>query len=175
MAFDKIRFIHFGSLLILICGFAVNIFIGLGLHSGLAVGIKCVLYLSGIILFFTNAMPFKKIAIYYLFYVMTPVVLVLFHFVHGIFFGVLSSLFLAPIMPVKPDYAKDDLKVYAKFKGFLGPCCEYYVTQEKLFLFEEFKGAVRIEGGVDFDDDNVVLTKDSIVVYADEVHRLKLN
>ncbi len=109
--------LHFLLLTLLLCNFGLNAIVGFGLNSSLIVVLKSVLYLTGVVLFFISLKPFKKIAIYYSFYIMTPVVLVAFYFIHGIFLGLLSSLLIAPMMPVKADYSKDDIKIYSKFNG----------------------------------------------------------
>lgn len=173
--FDKVRNIHFALLAILVCHFGTSVWVGFGLNSGLTMVLKAILYLTGIVLFLTNLRPFKKIALYYLFYPMTPLILILFYFIHGIFFGLLSSVVLAPIMPVKADYDQDDIKIYSKFNGFLGRCCEYYATEKSFYVFESFKGTIYTEEVIDFDKANVTLKKDSIWIYANNTYKVKVD
>jgi hypothetical protein len=175
ITFDKIKNIHFALLTILLCHFGTNVWIGFGLNSNLTVALKVGLYLTGIVLFLTNFRPFRKIAFYYLFYPMTPVILVLFYFIHGIFFGLLSSVVLTPIMPVKADYNQDGIKIYSKFNGFLGRCCEYYTTEKSFYVFERFKGAVYTEEEIDFKKAKVTLKKDSILIYAKDTYKVRLD
>ncbi len=173
--FGKLRNIHFALLTILLCHFGTNVSIGFGLNTSLTVALKAILYLTGIVLFLTSLRPFKKIAIYYLFYPMTPVILAFFYFVHGIFFGLLSSVVLAPIMPVQADYNQDDVKIYSKFNGFLGRCCEYYTTEKYLYVFERFKGTIYTEEEIDFEKAKVILKKDSILIYAKDTYKVRVD
>jgi hypothetical protein len=173
--FDKIRNIHFALLIILLCHFGTNVWVGFGLNSSLTMALKAILYLTGIVLFVTNLSPFKKIALYYLFYPMTPVILILFNFVHGICFGLLSSVMLAPIMPVKANFYQDDIKIYSKFNGFLGRCCEYYNTKKSFYVFERFKGTIYTEEEIDFETAKVILKKDSILIYAKDTYKVRVD
>lgn len=175
ITFDKIRKLHFFLLILLLCHFGMNVLVGFGLNTSLTVALKAILYLTGIVLFFVSLKPFKKIAFYYLFYPLTPLILILFYFVHGIFFGLLSSFALAPIMPLKPDYNRDDIKIYSKFNGFLGPCCEYYATEKSFYLFERFKGTINTEGEIDFETAEVTVKKDSVLIYATNTYKVRVD
>jgi hypothetical protein len=149
--------------------------IGYGINNNVTTGLKGILYLTGLVLFVKSLMPFKKASIYYSYYVLTPTVLVVFYFVHGIFLGLLSSFALGPIMPIQPDYNDGNIRVYSKFSGFLGRCCDYYATQDRLYIFEEFKGTIYTEGPVNFENTKVALKNDSVFIYSDSVFRVKLN
>jgi hypothetical protein len=173
--FYKIRNIHFALLLILLCHFGASILVGFGLNSGITMVLKGMLYLTGVVLFLTSLRPFKKITFYYLFYPMTSVILVLFYFLHGIFAALLSSIVLAPIMPLKADYNKDNIRIYSEFNGFLAPCCEYYVTEKSFYVFEKFKGTIYTEEVIDFDKANVVLKKDSILICAKSTYKVSVD
>jgi hypothetical protein len=171
--FQKIIRLHFFLLILLLFNFGLKEAVGYGINNNLATGLKAILFLTGIALFFGGLKPFKKASIYYSYFILTPVVLAVFYFVHGIFLGLLSSLLLAPVMPLQPDYNDGNIKVYSKFNGFLGRCCEYYITQDRVFLFEEFKGTIYTESN--FDNVKVTLKNDSALIYSDSVHRVKLN
>lgn len=173
--YDKIRNLHFALLIILLCHFGMNVFADYGLNNSLTVALKAILYLTGIVLFFVSLRPFKKIAFYYLFYPMTPVILILFYFAHGIFFGLLSSFALAPIMPLKSDYNRDGIKLYSKFNGFLGSCCEYYATEKSFYIFERFKGTIYTEEVIDFENTKVTLNNDSILIYAKNTYKVRVD
>ena len=147
----------------------------LRINNDLLIATKLVLYLFGIFLFFVYAKPFKVIAIYFSFFLMTPIVIAVFYFIHGIFFALLSSLFLAPIMPLKSEYSESNVKVYSKFNGFLGRCCSYYVTQNVLFVFEEHVGDIDTQETIDFKKSKFKLDSDSILLESDTVYRIKRN
>lgn len=173
--FQKIARLHFGLLIFILFNFTLKSAIGFGVNNNLAIAAKLILYLSGVFLFFVSLKPFKKIAIYFSFFVVTPCILTIFYFVHGIFFGILSSLFLAPIMPLAPEYSEDNIKIYSQFNGFLGGCCEYRVTQNTFLVFEQHKGNVYIWETIDFQKSKITLERDSIRIESDTVYKLKLN
>lgn len=175
ITFDKIRNLHLALLILLLCHFGLNALVGFGLNSSLTMALKGILYLTGIVLFFVSLRPFKKIALYYMFYPITPVILILFYFLRGILFGLLSSFALAPIMPLKSDYDRDDIKIYSKFNGFLGACCEYYATENSFYVFEKFKGTIYTKEVIDFEKAEVTLKQDSIVIFAKSTYKVKVD
>lgn len=172
---QKITRLHFYLLGILLFNFALRHVTGFGLNIYLIDLLKGMLYLTGIILFLMNLKPLRIIAAYYFLYVLTPTVVAAFYLGGGIFLAIFSSLFLAPIMPVQPDYNDGNVKVYSEFNGFMGPCCGYYVTQNKLYAFEQFKGTIATYGYVDFRKAKITLENDSAVIFSDSVYRVKLN
>ena len=171
----KVTRIHFLLLAILLFNLAFRGVTGIGLNHNLIVLMKGILYLTGIFLFFKSLRPFKMIATYFSLYVLTPTIVVIFYFVGGIFFGLLSSAALAPLMPIESEYNDGNVKVYSEFNGFLGPCCRYYVSQNRLYLFEQFKGSIRPEERIDFKKAKITLETDSALISSDTVYRVKLN
>ena len=175
LKFQNIARLHFALLILILFNLTLNTAFGVGINNNLLIATKLVLYLSGIFLFFVYAKPFKVIAIYFSFFLMTPIVIAVFYFMHGIFFALLSSLFLAPIMPLKSEYSESKVKVYSKFNGFLGRCCSYYVTQNVLFVFEEHVGDIHTQETIDFKKSKFTLDSDSILLESDTVYRIKRN
>jgi hypothetical protein len=165
--------VHFFLLAVLSINLGVNLLFGFALNNMLTVVLKASLYVSGMFLFFVSLKPFKKIAIYYSVYAVTPAVLVAFYLMHGIFLGLMSSLLVAPIMPLQAEYSKDDIKIYSKFGGFLGRCCEYYATEERFYIMEQFKGTIYTEEGIDFRNAKVVVKNDSLVINSEKVYKIK--
>lgn len=170
--FRKITRLHFFLLILLLFNFGLKEAAGYGINNNLVIGLKAILFLTGIALFFGGLRPFKIAPIYYSYYILTPVVLAVFYFVHGILLALLSSLLLAPVMPLLTDYNDGNIKVYSKFNGFLGRCCEYYITEERVFPFEELKGTIHTESN--FDNVKVTLKNDSAFIYSDSVYRVKV-
>ena len=78
-------------------------------------------------------------------------------------------------MPLESDYNRDDIKIYSKFNGFLGPCCEYYATEKSFYLFERFKGTIYTEEVIDFEKAEVILKKDSILIYANNTYKIRVD
>jgi hypothetical protein len=172
---QKITRIHFYLLGILLFNLAFRGITGLGLNYTLIVLMKGILYLTGIFLFFKNLRPFKMIASYFSLYVLTPTIVVIFYFVGGIFLGLLSSMALAPIMPIESEYNDGNVKIYSEFNGFLGPCCRYYALQNRLYLFEQTKGNIHIGKRINFKEAKITLERDSVFIHTDTVYRVKLN
>jgi hypothetical protein len=173
LKFKNIARLHFALLILILFNLTLNTAFGVGISNNILIATKLVLYLSGIFLFFVHVKPFKAIAIYFSFFLMTPIVIAIFYFMHGLFFALLSSLFLTPIMPLESEYSESNVKVYSKFNGFLGRCCSYYVTQNILFVFEEHVGNIDRQGPMDFKTSKFTLRSDSILIESDTVYRIK--
>lgn len=172
---QRIARIHFLLLAILLLNFVLRQVTGFGLNIYLIDLLKGILYLTGIILFLMSLKPFKLITTYYFLYILTPTIVTAFYLGGGIFLAIFSSLFLAPIMPVQPDYNDGNVKVYSEFNGFMGPCCGYDVVQNKLYAFEQFKGTIAAKGNIDFEKVRITLRNDSVLIHSDTVYRVKLN
>ncbi len=152
---------HFYILIFIILNFASKLFLDFSLNYSIAFFFKIIIYLTGTILFFLNLKPFRKVALYFSFFALTPLIPALLWLFHGIFLGILSSIFLFPIFPNDIQYEKDNLKVYTQFQGFLGACCTYEITQQKFFLFEKHLGEIKYEN-IDFKNFDVKVENDSI-------------
>lgn len=164
---EKITKTHFYLLVFIILNLTCKLFIEISINYRIAFVIKIIIYLTGAILFFLNLKPFKKVALYFSFFVWTPLIAALFWMFHGVFLGLLSSIFLFPISPSEMLYKKDNLNVYAKFQGFLGACCTYEITEQKLFLFEKHLGEIQHES-IDFKNFDLIIENDSIKINLEE-------
>ncbi len=152
---------HFYLLLFIILNLGFKSFVEISLNHRIAFLIKTIIYLTGAILFFLNLKPFKKVALYFSIFVWTPLIAASFWIFHGVFLGLVSSIFLSPIFPNEIQYKKDNLKVYSKFQGFLGACCTYEITEQKFFLFEKHLGEIKHES-IDFKNFDMKVENDSI-------------
>jgi hypothetical protein len=101
-------------------------------------------------------------------------VLALFYFAHGVFLAILSSLLLAPVMPVEIKYSDTNINIYSKFTGFLGACCEYYVTENRLYVFETFKGTIHTERAIDLKNASIKTKGDTLVIHSDKIYKIKV-
>lgn len=172
---QKVTRIHFYLLAILLFNYVLRQVTGFGLNIYLIDLLKGILYLTGIFLFLMCLKPLKIIAAYYFLYILTPTVVAALYLGGGIFLAIFSSLLLAPVMPVQPDYNDGNVKVYSEFNGFMGPCCRYYASQNRLYLFEQFKGNISIGKRIDFEKAKITLENDSALISSDTVYRVKLN
>jgi hypothetical protein len=159
---------HFYLLLFVLLNFAVRLRSDFSINYSIVFALKVIIYITGIILFFLNLRPFKKVALYFSFFIWTPVSIALLWIFHGIFLGILASIFMAPISPNDVQYEKGKIKVYEKFSGFLGTCCSYEITEQKFLLFE--KSIWEINGEpIDFDNLDLKVENDSIKMKLDKV------
>ena len=143
--------------------FGIGLITGYRLNQNLTFILKVILYLTGLILFFVTLRPFKKIAIYYLFYVISSVFTGLFFLFGGIFLAILSSLVLYPIAPKQTEYKTETIKIYDRFQGFMARCCSYEVVEPKLYIFEKHLGYINIEKPIDADKDEFNFKSNTII------------
>jgi hypothetical protein len=159
---------HFYLLGFVLINFGTGIITGYKLNQSLTFILKVILYLTGLILFIKTLRPFKKIAVYYSFYAISVVLTGLFFLFGGIFFAVLSSLVLFPIVPKQIEYKTETIKIYDRFQGFMAHCCSYEVVEPKLYIFEKHLGYINIEKPIDADKDEFSL-KNNRVIYKYEL------
>ena len=171
--------LHFSILGFVFLNFIIEYVTNYGLNSKLIFVLKIIIYLSGIGLFFLNRKPFKKVALYYFYYILTVVIGILFWLSGGIFLAILSSIVLKPIYPKEINYQKNNLKVYTNFNGFFAACCEYEIAENKLLIFEKHIGKIKVEGQIEAEKsdikiiDNVVEYKHKIINYGNEIETEK--
>jgi hypothetical protein len=147
---DIITKIHFYLLGFALLNFALKSTIEISLNYRLTYLITLLIYASGIILFFWNFKPFKKIGFYYGFYFITPFLTLIFWLFGGIFFALLTSTVLYPIYPNEIKAENENIVVYTKYQGFMGACCPYEVTEKKHWLLEKKKTEINLHEVIDF-------------------------
>ena len=74
----------------------------------------------------------------------------------------MSSIILFPIYPKKVKYEKDNLKVYEKFTGFLGACCQYEIAENKLLIFEKNYGYIKLEEQIESEKSNIKISENEV-------------
>jgi predicted membrane protein len=154
---------HFYLLGFIIINFGIGQITGYRLNQNLTFILKLILYLTGLILFLTTIRRFKKIAIYYSFYVISGVLTGLFILFGGILLAILSSLALYPIFPKQTKYKTETIKIYDRFQGFMGRCCSYEVVEPKLYIFEKHLGYINIKRPIDADKNEFSLKNNTII------------
>ncbi len=159
---QNIKKIHFLILGFVFLNFTIQLTTNYGLNTKLIFILKCGIYLSGFSLFLLNRKPFKKITFYYSYYLFSLIVLILFRIFGGIFLGLLSSIILFPIYPKEVKYEKDNLKVYEKFTGFLGACCQYEIAENKLLIFEKNYGYIKLEEQIEAEKSNIKIIENQV-------------
>ncbi|WP_298137531.1 hypothetical protein [Flavobacterium sp.] len=154
--------IHFYILSFVILNYVIQLTTNFGINSNVIFILKILIYISGSILFFLNRKPFKKISIYYFYYLLSILTGILFWSFGGIFLAILSSLFLKPIYPKDIKYQKENLKVYSSFNGFFAACCEYEITENKLFIFEKYYGKIKLDRQLEFEKSDIKIINNQV-------------
>ncbi|QBN18535.1 hypothetical protein [Flavobacterium nackdongense] len=150
---NKIFKFHFFLLILLIIHSLISKLIGYGLIQAIVFALKIILCASGFVYFFMSVKPFKKIAVYFMYYFITPIIALLGYVFGGVFLvGILGSILLFPIFPKQKAFEKNDIIVYHKFQGFLGACCSYEIYQRKFVVFEKHLENIKGEGEINFDN-----------------------
>ncbi|WP_417860438.1 hypothetical protein [Winogradskyella sediminis] len=111
--------------------------------------------MSGITLFFWNFKPFKKIGFYFGFYVITPILTLLFWLFGGIFFGIIASIVLYPIQPNDIEIEKNNFVIYQENQGFLGMCCPYKITEKRLLILEKKIKEINLNTEIEFNENSI--------------------
>ena len=125
---------------------------------------KLCMCLSGIALFFYNVKPFKKLAVYFGIYVFSPVIIFISTIISGFFGVMLASILLSFLLHGNEVYNNHDVKVYTLFRGFLGGCCTYEITESKFFIFEKHIANIVITEEVDFKNADITIKNDSVSI-----------
>lgn len=170
----KVSSIHFLLLFIVLVNFIAHLALGVGLNYRFIFVLKLIVYASGIVLFFLNLRPLKRIAWYFSFYIITPAVVVLLWLFHGIFLALLSSMLLFPLYPIAPVHKSDNVIVYDKFQGFMGPCCRYELTEKKYLIFEKEVGDLASDHSIDFEGTKLQIVGDSLQIEGQKIDRIKI-
>ena len=158
----NLKSLHFLLLGFILLNFTIQMLTNYSLNSKLIFVFKCVIYISGFALFFINRKPLKKITFYFSYYLISIIILILFRLFGGIFLGLISSIILFPIYPKEVKYEKDNLKVYQKFTGFFGACCQYEIVENKLLLFEKNYGFIKLEGEIETEKSDIQIIENQI-------------
>ena len=154
---DIITRIHFCLLGFVLLNFTLKNTIEISLNYRFAYLITILIYSSGIILFFWNFKPFKKKAIYFSIYIVTPILTLSFWIFGGIFFGLLASIVLYPVQPNKLAIEKGNISIYENTQGFLGRCCPYMITEKQYLIFEKKIKEINLYDRIDSDNSSIIM------------------
>ena len=142
--------IHFYLLGFILLNFVLKDTLEISLNYRLAYCVVLLTYASGIVLFIWNFKPFKKIGFYYSLYLITPILTLIFWLFHGIFFAVLTSIFLYTIYPNPIKVENEKIIIYQKYQGLMGACCTYELTEKKYWLLEKKIKEINLNEIIDF-------------------------
>lgn len=146
---------HIISVSFLIINFLCGIYFDISLNYRITLLIKILFYLSGIVLFFLNIKPFKKIALCFIFYLISPILLFLSILIDGIFGAILISFFVFFISPPDVRFQDENIKIYKVHNGLLAGCCQYEITQNEFLFFEKRIGEFKFEENLQFEKSEI--------------------
>lgn len=128
--------IHIALLILLVINFLCQMNFDIGLNRKLSFGLKIIIYITGILLFFKTIKTFQKISIYFSLYIVSPILIFIGWIIDGIFGAILGSIFLFFFAPNENLQKVENITIYKKFGGLLGRCCDYEFTKEEFIIFE---------------------------------------
>lgn len=149
---------HFYLLGFSLLNFILKITIEISLNYKVADVAALLVYASGVILFFWNFKPFKKVGLYFSFYLITPFFAFLFWAFGGIFLAIVTSIVLYPIYPNDLEKEYGEISIYGKFQGFMGMCCSYQLTEKKYWLLEKKIMEINLNESIDFNKASLIST-----------------
>ncbi len=117
------------------------------LQETLAFGIKLLVVISGLRLFFFYLKPFKQINIYFSIYAIAGILLGLDLIFHGMVGALLIYLILFPIIPNEKVYDNNGFTISSPFQEFMASCCSYQLKERKFLLFEKDYGVFESQSG----------------------------
>lgn len=161
---NKLLKFHIFSVSFLIINFLFGILFDLSLNYRITVLIKILFYLSGIILFFLNIKPFKKIVFYFMMYVISPVLLYLSILIDGIFGGILISFFVFFISPHDVRFQDQNIKIYKVHSGLLAGCCQYEITENVFIILENKIGEFKFERNLQLDKSDISYNNKNLIL-----------
>ena len=137
-------------------GFIFNVIFDITLISNLRFILKILFFVSACVLFFYYIKPFKKKALYFGFYIISPLFIFSSYLIDRISGALLFSLFLF-FFEGKNDvrFENDQIQIKSKFEYLLGTCCKYEVIEKKYFLFEKKLAEFKFEESLYFKNDDI--------------------
>jgi len=158
--------IHFVALTIAILNSLFKNFMAFSPASEIEFGIKILIVISGLILFFFYLKPFKKINTYFSIYAIAGIFLIIGLIFRGIFGALIISIILFPIIPNVKEFENNGVIISTPFQGFMAPCCSYQIKERQLLIFERDYGIFELEGEgpIDFETMNINQSESEILL-----------
>jgi len=125
--------------------------IEISLNYSLTFIFKIIFILTGIILFFWNIKPFRKIEIYFSIFIISPILIFTCWIFDGLLGALVASIILAPFQPNISEYQINDYRIYKENTGFLDSCCDYEITEREFLFLEKRIDKILIDGDIDFE------------------------
>ena len=166
--------IHLIILAIVILNALIKSLTAYSLEENIEFGVKILAVISGLILFFFYLKPFKKIDFYFSIYTAIAVILIIGLIFRGIFWALVLSVVLYPLVPDDKEFEENGIIISTPFQGFMASCCSYQIKERQLLMFEKDYGKWNLEGEgpVDFKAVKVNSYDDEIeIIYSTDFDR----
>jgi hypothetical protein len=132
------------------------------LEGNIEFGIEILTAISGLTLFFFYLKPFKRINFYFSIYATVGFFLVVGLIFRGLFWGIVLSVLLFPIIPDDKEFEENGIIISTPFQGFMSSCCSYQIKERQLLIFAKDYGIWELEGEGPIDFETVkVNSKDN--------------
>ncbi|MGD1848991.1 MAG: hypothetical protein ACFB10_26665 [Salibacteraceae bacterium] len=156
--------LHFTALAIAVLNSISKYAIAYSLESRMEMGIQLLTALSGLALFFFYLKPFRRKLLYFSIYALTGFLFSIGLIFRGVFWGMVLSVLLFPVMPNTTRFEKDGIIISTPYRGFLAACCIYQVKERHLLIFERHYDVWYSQGPIDMALVNVRSDRNSIEV-----------
>lgn len=138
--------IHLTTFTIAILNALIKTLTAYSLEGDIEFGVKILIVVSGLILFFFYLKPFKKINFYFSIYATITALLILGLIFRGIFWALVLSVVLFPLVPNDKEFEENGIIISTPFQGFMALCCSYQIKGRQLLIFEKDYGKWELEG-----------------------------
>jgi hypothetical protein len=158
--------IHFIALTIAILNSLFKNFTTYSLEGKIEFGIEILTVISGLTLFVFYLKPFKKINYYLSIYAIIAIFLIIGLIFRGIFWGLVLTVVLFPIIPDDKEFEENGIIISTPFQGFMARCCSYEIKERQLLIFEKNYGIWELEGEgpIDFETVKINSTDSEIEI-----------
>ena len=145
--------IHLTVLTAAILNALINSLTTYSLEGNIEFGVKILAVISGLVLFFYYLKPFKKVSFYFSIYPIIGVLLILGLIFRGIFWALVLSVVLFPLIPDDKVFEENEIIISTPFQGFMARCCSYKIKERQLLIFERDyeKWELEGDGPIDFE------------------------
>lgn len=159
--------IHFSSLALAILNSIVKNISTYSLEIDVEFGLEMICAFSGLLLFFWFLRRDKSLNFYFSLYAITSVLLLIGLAIRGLFFAMILSIILFPIIPDSKEFEENGIIISTPFEGLLAACCNYEIKERHLFIFTENHGKLEMEemGPIDFERVQIQSNEKEIEIY----------
>jgi len=131
--------IHLFLLGLVIINSITKAFFEIGLVLWIDNFFKILVVITGVWVFWSSkkSKRFKIANFYFLLYPITIAIGLIGVLFRGVFGAIILSIVLSPFNLNQTRYNEEGIRIYDNPQGFLGSCCNYIVTENKLYFFEK--------------------------------------